>query len=130
MNSDRSFRRSLSAVLVLAFLIAPIYLKGEAAQSEPVGAPSAVPMEKDAIILPEHEAPVIAPEMTFGVEGGVDIPLLGENEPTIAVNPLDANNIAVAGLRALRVSTDNGATFSTATAQIFPQGFSRPGTPL
>src|SRR5262245_32090774 len=93
MNSDRSFRRSLSAVLVLVFLISPLYLKGEAAQREPVGAPSARPMKKGAIILPEHEAPVIAPKGTFGVEGGQDIPLFGENEPSIAVNPLNPNNI-------------------------------------
>jgi len=84
-------------------------------------------MEKGAIILPEHEAPVIAPKRTLRVDGGLDIPLLGENEPSIAVNPLNAHNIAVAGLRALRVSTDNGATFSAATNEVFPPGFSSDG---
>jgi len=115
MPTDRSCRRVLSAVLVFAFVVASIYLQGEAAEPESGGAHSAQPMEKGAIIVPEHEAPVGARHRTLRVEGGLDIPLLGENEPSIAVNPLDATNIAVAGLRALRVSTDNGETFSAAT---------------
>jgi hypothetical protein len=129
MHADRSFRRSLSVVLAFAFLVAPLYLQGEAAEREPVGASSATPMEKGTIILPEHEAPIITPKRTFGVEGGRDIPLLGAREPTIAVNPLNANNIAVAGLRALRVSTDNGVTFSAATNEVFPPGFVSDGDP-
>ena len=51
--------------------------------------------------------------------GGVDVRTGGRNESTIAVNPLDPNNIAVASNdirgQTLRVSTDGGATFSTPT---------------
>ncbi len=54
-----------------------------------------------------------------GTGGGVDVPLGPSNEPTIAVNPLDPNNIAVAsndrGSTSIRVSTDGGATFSAST---------------
>jgi hypothetical protein len=52
--------------------------------------------------------------------GGVDVFTGGWTESTIAVNPLDPNNIAVASNdgrngQSLRVSTDGGATFSTPT---------------
>ena len=129
MHVDRSCRRSLSAVLVFAFVVAPLFVQGEAAEPASGGGPSARPMEQGAITLSEHEAPFITRPRTLRVEGGLDLPLLGENEPSIAVNPLDADNIAVAGLRALRVSTDNGATFSAATNEVFPPGYFSDGDP-
>jgi hypothetical protein len=115
-------------MLVLAFLASAAPLTGWAAESDPIVGRSAVPMEEGAI-RPEHEGFILAPEATFGAEGGADIPLFGENEPAIAVNPLDANNIAAAGLRSLRVSTDNGASFLAATTQVFPSGFVSCGDP-
>ena len=70
--------------------------------------------------------PVLAAAQALG---GVDVPTGGWNEPTIAVNPLDPNNIAVASndlkkrvsLQSLRVSTDGGATFSTPTFPSVPR---------
>jgi len=88
-----------------------------AQESTPVTGPSAVPMEAGAA-RPEDEGPVIAPESTFGAEGATDVPLNHGNEPTIAVNPTNAPNIAVANTARLRVSTDNGATFSAATVGV------------
>ena len=45
---------------------------------------------------------------------------LRSNEPTIAVNPLNSNNIAVGnfdqGRQRLRISTDGGANFSSSSA--------------
>jgi hypothetical protein len=42
---------------------------------------------------------------------GVDIPLGGTNEPTIAVDPTNPSNLAYASLVQLRVSTDGGNSF-------------------
>ncbi|HWR84308.1 MAG TPA: T9SS type A sorting domain-containing protein [Candidatus Deferrimicrobium sp.] len=51
---------------------------------------------------------------------GADLQLGGSNEPTVAVNPFDPLNIAVAPLWELRVSTDGGATFLPAVAASTP----------
>ena len=63
---------------------------------------------------------VVPPAASQTSGGGVDVRVGGMNESTIAVNPLDPNNIAVASNdsrrgQTLRVSTDGGATFSTPT---------------
>jgi hypothetical protein len=55
-----------------------------------------------------------------GVVAGVDVPLGGTNEPAITVNPLNANNIVMADLFSLRVSTTNGGAWSAATAPPIP----------
>jgi len=51
---------------------------------------------------------------------GVDLPLGGTNEPTIAINPLDPDNIAYASLFELRISTDGGASFGPAVLPTVP----------
>jgi hypothetical protein len=65
---------------------------------------------------------VAAPAASQTSGGGVDVSTGGWAESTIAVNPLDPDNIAVASNeleegQSLRVSTDGGATFS---APAFP----------
>ena len=50
-------------------------------------------------------------------EGGVDVPTGGINEPAIAINPMNPDNIAIASNelfvgQTLRISTDGGVTFS------------------
>jgi hypothetical protein len=65
---------------------------------------------------------VVPPATSQTSGGGVDVSTGGWAESTIAVNPLNPNNIAVASNelnegQSLRVSTDGGATF---TAPTFP----------
>jgi hypothetical protein len=66
---------------------------------------------------------VVPPAASQTSGGGVDVPAGGWAEPTIAINPLDPNNIAVASNdngQSLRISTDGGATFSAATFPFVP----------
>lgn len=51
---------------------------------------------------------------------GVDIPLGGSREPTLAINPLDSTNVVLASLWEARISTDSGATWSAAIAPPLP----------
>jgi hypothetical protein len=44
------------------------------------------------------------------------------NEPTIAVNPGNVNNIVIAQAARLRISTDGGATFPTSVSRPLPSG--------
>ena len=122
MHSDRSFRRVLSAVLMLACLGAPMS-RGRPLSVSPMGRTRLCPWTRVRSSCRNTRLLSSPGKGHCGNEGGLDIPLLGENEPSIAVNPLNAHNIAVAGLRALRVSTDSGATFSAATNEVFPPGF-------
>lgn len=65
-----------------------------------------------------------------GVAGGTDVPLGGfRNEPTVAVNPIDHNNIAYASLRSLRVSTDGGVTFQPEVLFTVPPSHAVAGDP-
>jgi hypothetical protein len=66
------------------------------------------------------KGPVSAAEGTHGFEGGVDLALGGTNEPAITVNPLNGNNIVMTSLFQLRVSTNNGSSFSAATFASVP----------
>ena len=126
MDCYRLIRRALSTALAVTLFVFPVFADVTGAQSEPLVGPSGIVGEGP--VTPPYAGPVIAPEETFGVEGGVDIPLPcttchglgGTNEPAIAVNPLDPDNIAAASLFELRVSTDNGATFSTPHHPLFP----------
>lgn len=52
---------------------------------------------------------------------GVDVPLGGSNEPAIAINPLDPNNIVIASLWEARISSDGGATWSASIPPPLPQ---------
>jgi hypothetical protein len=78
-------------------------------------------------------APALAAAQTSA--GGVDVPLGGMDEPTIAVNPLDPNNIAVASNGHIPepevafFSTDGGATFSAPTYSALPLGYLGAGDP-
>src|SRR5437868_4663373 len=59
--------------------------------------------------------------------GGTDVlPGLTGNEPFVAVNPLNANNVVVAqfnsGTPTLKISVDGGATFSKTTTAQLPSG--------
>ena len=119
--------RLLSDALILVLLPFSVFVAVTTAQNEPVVGPSGTIDER--VVLPAYQGPVVASGQTFGFEGGVDVPLGGTNEPAIVVNPLDQNNIAMASLFALRVSTDNGATFSAPTAAVVPTGFSMAGDP-
>jgi hypothetical protein len=67
---------------------------------------------------------VVPPAASQTSGGGTDVPAGGRAESTIAVNPLDPNNIAVASNdisgQSLRISIDGGATFSAATVPSVP----------
>ncbi len=65
----------------------------------------------------------------FAAEGGTDLHVLAFNEPTIAVNPTDPNNVAIADLGLLRVSTDGGASFSPPVIARVPSGYAIGGDP-
>lgn len=62
-------------------------------------------------------------------EGGMDVPLMARNEPAVAVNPLDDDNVVVAGLFSLQVSIDGGETFGPEVPAPVPAGCSRAGDP-
>lgn len=66
------------------------------------------------------KGPVTAAEGIHGFEGGVDLALGGTNEPAITVNPLNGNNIVMTSLFQLRVSTNNGGSFTAATFASLP----------
>ena len=134
------FHRSTVPLLPLAFILSLLALslsvEVASGQNGPAIGPSGI-VDEEAVSMPTHEGPLTAPGETFGIEGGEDIPLPcsvchglgGTNEPAIAVNPQRPNNIAVASLFALRVSTDNGATFSDPTPAQVPAGYGLGGDP-
>jgi len=123
VNTYGAPRRLLSLVLALVLLASSFSVSTVAGQEgeppEPGGGPSATIYE-DSVTPADLGAAVTASIETHGTEGGVDVPLGGTNEPTIAVNPLNGNNIAVAFNVSLRVSTDNGAMFTAPTAPALP----------
>jgi hypothetical protein len=135
MNALRSIRCILSTVLVLTLLGSSVVVDVAAAQNEPVIGPSGT--ADASIMMPDYKGPVTALAETFGIEGGVDIPLpcsichslRGTNEPAIAVNPLNSANIAVASLFELRVSTNNGMNFSDPIAAVVPATHRLAGDP-
>src|SRR5262245_59625858 len=67
-----------------------------------------------------------APELTEEVIGANINVALNGNEPTIAVNPTNSNNVIVAqfnnGLQSLKISTDGGATFPIQRNGVLPSG--------
>jgi len=86
---------------------------------ESVG-PSGRPFPPSAEVPPEPE---ISP-------AGVDVPLGGNaNEPTVAVNPLNALNIAAANNGGERVSINGGATWSAILIPPMPAGYVWAGDP-
>jgi hypothetical protein len=91
-------------VLALAVLAAPT-----AADAVFVGR-SGGSVEPGAASNGDLAAAIASSEL--GGRGGEDLQVLGFNEPTIAANPTDPRNLAIADLGLLRVSTDGGASFS------------------
>lgn len=113
----QAIRQLTFAFLGAILLISLVCIHNTAAQ-EPEGiniGPSGV--TEGQVVPLEGDGPVIASEELVSI---ADTSLGGTNEPAIAINPLDANNIAAASLFSLRVSTDNGATFSAATSAAVP----------
>ena len=105
-----------------------IGIAGASAVAEtPAVAPSGISQAEE--LAPAPERAVFAAGLTYGAEGGADIPLGGRNEPAVAVNPLDPLNIAVGRLFAILVSTDGGASFSAPTSAPMPTGYSPGGDP-
>jgi hypothetical protein len=80
------------------------------AQEVPPGVSAAPALDR---IVPEP--PVSAPEAS-----GLDVALGGTREPTIAINPTNPMNVAMADLFQLRVSTDGGVTWSAGTVPPVP----------
>ena len=74
--------------------------------------PSGDPLEEDLSPPPDWSPPIDS----YPTEGGANLNVgLTGNEPTIAVNPFNANNIIVAqfnnGLQSMKISLDGGSTF-------------------
>jgi hypothetical protein len=119
---------SLPAAFILSLLALSLSVDGATGRNGPAVGPSGI-VEEDVVSRPTPGGPVTAPGEMFDTEGGVDVPLGGTNEPTVAVNPQRPNNIAVASLFELRVSTDNGATFSAPIPAQVPVGYRLGGDP-
>src|SRR5438445_3196740 len=126
MNSYRAIGRLLFVVLAPALVVSLVSIAvAQAGPQRPGGHPSGIP--DWGSVAPADKGRVIAPEGTHGTEGGVDVSLGGTNEPAITVNPLNGNNIAMASLFQLRVSTTNGASFSAPTTAPVPATHNRCG---
>src|SRR5262245_27032534 len=110
----------LPGLMVLVLLLSRVFVMVATASPQDGGHPATT----SACDEPTLDSP--GPNIGPGV---VDVNLGGTNEQTVVVNPLDATNIAVASLFALRVSTNNGATFSAPTAAVFPATHVRCGDP-
>src|SRR5262245_13577493 len=118
----------LSAMLVFTFLVSSVFVSGVCAQSSPAVGPSARPMKEGPTL--QDQLPALGTAAMPDVEGKTDVELGGTNEPAIAVNPLNDNNIAVAvGGFGLRVSTDKGRMFSAVTLALVPATHTRCGDP-
>ena len=139
MNFRRSTAQSLSTIFILPLLALSLHIEVATGQQEPAGGPSGISHKRDESPAGRstYEGPVTARRGVLGLRWGEDIPLPcsichrlgGTNEPAVAINPQRPNNIAVASLFELRVSTDNGATFSAPTAAQVPAGFQLGGDP-
>jgi hypothetical protein len=120
-QSSRNFHFMLAILGVSLIFFSPFFTIS-IAQSESVGAPSAIPYyETEEAVVPQILRGLAIPGAgALGSIGGTDVPLGGSNEPAIAVNPQDPTNVVVARLFAIRVSTDTGATFSAPTSAVVP----------
>src|ERR1051325_11060610 len=63
----------------------------------------------------------------FWLLNGVDFALGGTNEPSIAVNPLNSQNIAYASLFTSRVSVDGGVSWTASVVAPVPSGYGNDG---
>lgn len=119
-QSTRQLLSTLAILCVLLLLCSP-FNAVLIAQEEPVGARSAIPYyeteEAPATSLRELAVP------GAGAEGGTDVtlsPTNGGNEPAVAVHPTNPNNVIVAKLFGLRISTNGGATFGAEINAVVP----------
>jgi hypothetical protein len=108
----RTWPRAVGAfVFVFVFSSLAIVL-GEVLARQPAVAASVLALPVDVSSLPARSG------VDAAGSGGADVALGEWVEPAIAVNPADAANIAEADLFNLRVSTDSGASWSAATAEV------------
>src|SRR5712691_7938373 len=118
-QSTRQFLLTLAILGVSLILFSP-FIGTSMAQSESAGARSAIPYYE------AKETPAIFKDLAIpgaGAAGGADVtlsPTNGPNEPGVAVNPLDPNNVIVAKLFGLRISTNGGATFGAEINAVVP----------
>jgi hypothetical protein len=120
MRQLSSIMRFVASAVLLTGYVA---FAGVASAQDPAVGPSGLaPAEAEASqALDVLRLPL---EVVSGeVLGGIDV-VTGtpNNEPTIAVNPLNLLNVVAAGLFELRVSTDGGVTFSAPTPAPVPVG--------
>lgn len=119
---SHSAGRLLVAVLALLLLFAAVFAWSASAQE--TGEPAVGPSGLTDIGQPTPPSSGAPPDRTAS-----DLPVGITNEPTIAINPLDASNIAVADLFFSRVSTDNGASFSAPVLAPVPVTHVQAGDP-
>lgn len=122
-----STKRFILVILIL--LVSAVFTYVAAAQvpdEEPAIGPSGLSSEDESAIAPDK---VLSTATIVDAKGGVDVTLGGRNEPAVAVHPTNANNIIVARLFAIRVSTDGGLNFTAATQSPLPAGYTRSGDP-
>ncbi len=117
-QSTRQFLFTLAILGVSLILFSP-FITISMAQSESVDVRSAVPYYE------AEEEPLFRGLAIpgAGAVGGTDVSLSstnGPNEPAVAVNPTDSNNVIVAKLFGLRISTDGGATFGAEINAVVP----------
>lgn len=118
----------------LPYLAAMLILMGPAplaAQDKGLVGPSAVsPPALAPETLRALSETLGGPDSPAAVQGGMDVSVgITRNEPAVAVNPLDPDNVAVAGLFSITVSTDGGATFLAPTPAPVPATHGRAGDP-
>jgi Integrin beta chain VWA domain len=118
MGRRKAVRRLFATLTVVLLISAMSPAAAQAKPPQPGGGPSATNDRYPE--APADKGPIIAPVRPHGAAGGTDVQLGGTNEPAVTVNPLDGNNVAMASLFALRVSTNNGTSFTAPTAATVP----------
>lgn len=132
VHAGRAFAKGAS-VLLVAFLFL-------LAKATPAPAEKAIEPQRQTpggfweYVWPNPQRDVLPPPRagsagyaggTAGVHAGMDLPLgILLNEPSVAVNPTNPNNIAVTGPDRVRVSNDGGATFQPAVLLAVPPMYS------
>lgn len=128
MATKHSRRFPITVAAVCAFVLASS-AGVSIAQVDSAGKRSAIPYYGEEGAAPAARSLVVPGLRTLTAAGGTDLPLIGRNEPAVAVNPWDPANVVVAGLFDLRVSTDTGVTFTPVTPSPVPNTHVRCGDP-
>jgi len=129
MGTKQSRRFSITLAVVWTPLLFSSFVGVSIAQGESAGARSATPYYDEGEAAAAARSLVTPGLRTYRAAGGTDVPLIGRNEPAVAVNPWDPTNVVVAGLFEIRVSTDTGETFTSATPSPVPGTHVRCGDP-